>query len=42
VPTVTVEGSVTLQEAAEALQGQLGSRHEVTTHGSGAKEALKK
>jgi hypothetical protein len=41
MPTVTVEGSVTLQQAATALQGKLGSRYEVTTHGSGAQEALK-
>jgi hypothetical protein len=41
MPTVTVEGSVTLQQAATALQGQLGSRYEVTTHGTGAHEALK-
>jgi hypothetical protein len=41
MPTVTVKGSVTLQEAATALQGKLGDRYEVTTHGSGAREALK-
>ena len=41
MPTVTVEGSVTLEEATAALQGRLGDRYEVTTHGSGAKEALK-
>ena len=41
MPTVTVEGSVSLQQAATALQGKLGSRYEVTTHGSGAQEALK-
>jgi hypothetical protein len=41
MPTVTIQGSVTLPEAAKALQGQLGSRYEVTTHGSGAQEALK-
>ena len=41
MPTVTVEGSVSLQQAATALQGKLGSRYEVTTHGSGAHEALK-
>jgi len=41
MPTVTVEGSVTLQQAAAALQDKLGSRYEVTTHGSGAQEGLK-
>ena len=41
MPTVTVEGNVTLQQAATALQDKLGSRYEVTTHGSGAQQALK-
>ena len=41
MPTVTVEGSVTLQQAATALQDKLGSRYEVTTHGSGTQQALK-
>ena len=41
MPTVTVKGPVTLKQAATALQDQLGSRYEVTTHGSGAQEALK-
>jgi hypothetical protein len=41
MPTVTVEGSVTLQQAATALQDKLGSRFELTTHGSGAQQALK-
>ncbi len=41
MPTVKVQGSVTLQQAAAALEGKLGSRYEVTTHGSGTKEALK-
>jgi hypothetical protein len=41
MPTVTVTGSVTLKQAAAALQDKLGSRYEVTTHGSGAGEALK-
>src|SRR5215471_9894121 len=41
MPTVTVERSVTLQQAAIALQDKLGSRCEVTTHGSGAQQALK-
>ena len=34
MPTVTVEASVTLQQAATALQDKLGSRYEVTTHGT--------
>jgi hypothetical protein len=41
MPSVTVEGPVTVQETAEALQDKLGSRYEVTTHGSGAHEAPK-
>jgi hypothetical protein len=41
MPTVTVEGDVTLQQAATALHDKLGSRYEVTTHGSGAQQALK-
>jgi hypothetical protein len=41
MPTVTVEASVTLQQAATALQDKLGSRYEVSTHGSGAQQALK-
>jgi hypothetical protein len=41
MPTVTVEGSVTLQQAATALQDKLGSRYEITTHGSGTQQALK-
>jgi hypothetical protein len=41
MPTVTVQGQVTLQQAATALQGKLGNRYEVTTHGSGAGQALK-
>ena len=41
MPTVTVEQPVTLQQAAAALKDKLGSRYEVTTHGSGAQEALK-
>lgn len=38
MPTVTVQGAATLQEAAKALQD---SRYEVVTHGSGAQEAPK-
>jgi hypothetical protein len=41
MPAVTVEGPVTLQQAATALQANLGSRYEITTHGSGAQQALK-
>ena len=41
MPTVTVKGSVTLKQAATALQDKLGGRYEVTAHGSGAQEALK-
>ena len=41
MPTVTVEGNVTLQQAATALRDRLGSHYEVTTHGSGAEQALK-
>jgi hypothetical protein len=41
MPTVTVDKPVTLQATAEAIREKLGSRYEVTTHGSGAKEALR-
>ena len=41
MPTVTVPGQVTLQQTATALQGKLGPHYEVTTHGSGAGQALK-
>jgi hypothetical protein len=41
MPTVTVDKAVTIEETAEALREKLGSRYEVTTHGTGAKEALK-
>jgi hypothetical protein len=41
MPTVRVEQPVTLQQAAAALKDKLGSRYEVTKHGSGAQEALK-
>jgi hypothetical protein len=41
MPTVTVKGNVTLQQVAAALHDKLGSRYEVTTHGSGTQEALK-
>jgi hypothetical protein len=41
MPTVTVKRSVTLHEAIEALHGQLGDHYEITTHGTGARQALK-
>jgi hypothetical protein len=41
MPTVTVEGNVTLQQAAAALRDRLGSHYQVTTHGSGAQQGLK-
>jgi len=41
MPTVTTKGSVTMQETAKALQEKLGSRYEITAHGSGSNEALK-
>lgn len=31
MPTVTVEGNVTLQQAATALRDKLGGHYEVTT-----------
>ena len=41
MPTVTVQESVSLEQAATALHDKLGSDYEITTHGSGAHEALK-
>ncbi len=42
MPTVTVRRSVTLQQAATALQDKLGSRYRVTTsHASGTPQVLK-
>jgi hypothetical protein len=41
MPTVTIGRSVTIQEAARGLQEQLGSRYEVTVHGTGPQEALR-
>jgi hypothetical protein len=41
MPTVAVAGSVTLRDAAKALQDRLGDGVEVTTRGSGAEETLK-
>jgi hypothetical protein len=40
MPNVTVNGTVTPKEAAEALRGQLGSRYEISTRGSGPQEVL--
>ena len=34
MPTATIAGAVTPEQAARALQEQLGSRYEVTPHGS--------
>jgi hypothetical protein len=41
MPTVTVERSVSPEEAVAALKDKLGERYEVTTHGSDAQEAVK-
>jgi hypothetical protein len=41
MPTVIIDRPVSIQDTAEALQKGLGDRYEVTTHGSGAQEALK-
>jgi hypothetical protein len=41
MPTVTIDRSVTIQDAADALRQKLGDRYEITTHGQGASEALK-
>jgi hypothetical protein len=41
MPTVTIQRSVTVQDAAEALKQNLGDRYEIPTHGQGAQEALK-
>jgi hypothetical protein len=41
MPTVTIDRSVTIQDTAAALQQKLGDRYEISTHGNGAKEALK-
>jgi hypothetical protein len=41
MPTVTVQESVTLEQAAAALKDKLGSGYEITTHGSGDRQALK-
>jgi hypothetical protein len=41
MPTVTIARAVTVQEAASALQQQLGDRYEVTTRGQGDEEAVK-
>ena len=41
MPTVTIDRIVTIQDTSEALQQQLGTRYEISTHGHGAQEALK-
>jgi hypothetical protein len=41
MPTVTVERSVTPEEAVAALKDKLGDRYEVSTHGSGSEEGGK-
>jgi len=42
MPTVTVERSVTLEQAATALQDKLGDHYQVTTtHASGTPQSLK-
>jgi hypothetical protein len=41
MPTVIVRESVTLQQATTAVQDKLGDRYEITTHGTGAQQALK-
>jgi hypothetical protein len=41
MPTVSINRSVSIQDTAEALRKGLGDRYEITTHGSGAQEALK-
>ena len=38
MPTVTVERSVTPEEAVAALKDKLGSRYDVSAQGSGAQE----
>jgi hypothetical protein len=41
MPTVTVQGPVTTQQAATALQDKLGSSYEISTHGQAPQEELK-
>jgi hypothetical protein len=41
MPTVKVQGNVTLQQTATALHDELGDNYEITTHGTGDKEGLK-
>ena len=41
MPTVSIDQPVTLEQTAEALKDKLGTRYQVTTHGSGPKEGLK-
>lgn len=41
MPTVTVSALVTLEDTAQALQDRLGSRYDITLHGTGDQQALK-
>ncbi|HTU75741.1 MAG TPA: hypothetical protein VMG38_19680 [Trebonia sp.] len=41
MPSVTVNGSISPQQAATALQDKLGARYEVTTQGHDGHEAVK-
>ena len=41
MPTITIDRSVTVQDAAEALRQTLGDQYEVTAQGDGDEEALK-
>jgi hypothetical protein len=41
MPTVTVSGSVTAQQAATALQDRLGHGYRITTHADGTQQAVK-
>jgi hypothetical protein len=41
MPTVTVNGSVTAQQAATALQDKLGRRYQVTAHGHNGQQAVR-
>ena len=41
MPTVTIDRSVTIEDAAEALRQELGNRYDVATHGVGNQESLK-
>ena len=41
MPTISIDRSVTMADAAAALQHKLGDRYQITTQGQGAKEALR-